>query len=90
MASELNMYQAQVNEYKFEIDRVNREIQELKRKYFEQKKAQQISLRQELEAAGSGSAGKIQPMVSPGDQGKFVGAGFQMNPKNLASPSVLA
>ena len=26
MASELNMYQAQVNEYKFEIERLSREV----------------------------------------------------------------
>ena len=89
MASELNMYQAQVNEYKFEIDRVNREIQELKRKYFEQKKMQQISLRQELEASGQG--GKIQPMITPAEHGKFVGAGFQMNtPKNNEAVENLA
>merc|ERR1711988_1811352 len=36
MASELNMYQAQVNEFKYEIERLTRELQGVKRKYYEQ------------------------------------------------------
>ena len=32
MASELNMYQAQVNEYKYEIERLNRELQDVKKR----------------------------------------------------------
>ena len=42
MASELNMYQAQVNEYKYEIERVTRELQDLKRKYYQQKRKEQL------------------------------------------------
>merc|ERR1739843_76844 len=42
MASELNMYQAQVNEYKFEIERLTRELQDVKRKYYEQKRRDQL------------------------------------------------
>ena len=38
MASELNMYESQVNEYKYEIERIARELQEVKKKYFMQKK----------------------------------------------------
>ena len=38
MASELNMYESQVNEYKYEIERLARELQEVKKKYFMQKK----------------------------------------------------
>ena len=41
MASELNMYEAQVQEYKYEIERVARELQEVKKKYFMQKKKEQ-------------------------------------------------
>mmetsp|Transcript_6854 Transcript_6854/g.7476 ORF Transcript_6854/g.7476 Transcript_6854/m.7476 type:complete len:83 (-) Transcript_6854:714-962(-) len=48
MASKLNMHQAQVNEFTFEIERVNRAMQELKKKYFEQKRKEQISLRYDL------------------------------------------
>merc|ERR1711896_57157 len=43
MAAELNMYQAQVNEYKFEIERLTRELQDVKRKYFEQKRREQLN-----------------------------------------------
>merc|ERR1719253_1216957 len=31
MASELNMYQAQVNEYRYEMERLTRELQDVKR-----------------------------------------------------------
>merc|ERR1719181_459301 len=43
MAAELNMYQAQVNEYKFEIERLTRELQDVKKKYFEQKRREQMN-----------------------------------------------
>merc|ERR1719269_423291 len=43
MAAELNMYQAQVNEYKFEIERLTRELQDVKKKYFEQKRREQLN-----------------------------------------------
>merc|ERR1712070_274266 len=42
MASELNMYQAQVNESKFEIERLTRELQDVKRKYYEQKRRETL------------------------------------------------
>merc|ERR1712167_541583 len=42
MASELNMHQAQVNEYKFEIERLTRNLTDVKRRYYEQKRRQQI------------------------------------------------
>uniref|UniRef100_A0A2C9K519 Cilia- and flagella-associated protein 58 central coiled coil domain-containing protein n=1 Tax=Biomphalaria glabrata TaxID=6526 RepID=A0A2C9K519_BIOGL len=42
MVSELNMYEAQVGEYKYEIERIARELQEVKKKYFMQKKKEQI------------------------------------------------
>lgn len=38
MASELNMYQAQIVEYKIDIDKLQRELQEVKKKYYLQKK----------------------------------------------------
>jgi chromosome segregation ATPase len=41
MASELNMYQAQVNEYKYEIERTTRELTEMKKKYFDQRRREQ-------------------------------------------------
>lgn len=38
MASELNMYQAQVNDFKFEMEKATRELQDVKRRYYEQKR----------------------------------------------------
>jgi chromosome segregation ATPase len=42
MASELNMYQAQVNEYKYEIEKLSRDVQDMKRKYYQQKRKEQL------------------------------------------------
>jgi len=41
MASELNMYESQVNEYKYEIERLSRDLHEAKKKYFTQRKKEQ-------------------------------------------------
>jgi len=43
MASELNMYQAQVNEYKYDVERLTRELQDMKKKYYTQKRKDQIN-----------------------------------------------
>lgn len=42
MASELNMCQAQVNEYRYEIERLNRELQDVKKKYYQQRRKEQM------------------------------------------------
>ena len=55
MASELNMYQAQENEYKYELERINRELQDTKRKYYQQKRKDQMT----KEFTESGSAEQI-------------------------------
>merc|ERR1719311_1082595 len=49
MASEVNMYRAQVEEHKFELDKVVKELHGIKKKYFEQKKKEM--LRREKEQA---------------------------------------
>lgn len=41
MASELNMYEAQVKEYKYELERLSKELQEAKKKYYLQKRKEQ-------------------------------------------------
>merc|ERR1712216_974263 len=51
MASELNMYQAQVSEFKYEMERLTRELQEVKRTYYEQKRRE--TLHRERERAAS-------------------------------------
>merc|ERR1719456_972608 len=42
MAAELNMYHAQLNDYKDEIERLTKELQDTKRKYFEQRRREQL------------------------------------------------
>ena len=42
MASELNMYQAQVNESKYEMEKLTRELQTVKRLYYDQKRRETL------------------------------------------------
>merc|ERR1712057_106328 len=42
MAAELNMYHSQVHDNKDELDRLLRELQQMKRRYFEQKRRDQL------------------------------------------------
>merc|ERR1719161_1543022 len=42
MAAELNMYHAQMNDYKDEIERLTKELQDTKRRYFEQRRREQL------------------------------------------------
>ena len=42
MASELNMYESQIQEYKYEIERISRELHDLKKKYYSQKRKEQL------------------------------------------------
>eukprot|EP00812_Abedinium_dasypus_P015892 NODE_955_length_1295_cov_580.083065.p1 GENE.NODE_955_length_1295_cov_580.083065~~NODE_955_length_1295_cov_580.083065.p1 ORF type:complete len:376 (+),score=166.28 NODE_955_length_1295_cov_580.083065:3-1130(+) len=43
MAAELNMYHAQLDDYKDEIERLTRELQEAKRRYFDQRRREQLA-----------------------------------------------
>ncbi len=43
MASELNMYESQVADHKMDIERLSRELQEVKKKYYLQKKKEQLT-----------------------------------------------
>jgi len=47
MASELNMYQAQINESKYQMERVTRDLQDVKRKYYEQKRRETLTKERE-------------------------------------------
>lgn len=85
MASELNMYQAQVAEYKYDIERLTKELAGLKTKYFESKKREQLEREvQRAAAAGTTSGGGMGPgskataAVAAGQQ-RFVGGGFSLN-----------
>jgi hypothetical protein len=84
MASELNMYQAQVAEYKYDIERLTKELAGLKTKYFESKKREQLEREVQRAAAGTTSGGGMGPgskaiaAVAAGQQ-RFVGGGFSLN-----------
>jgi hypothetical protein len=73
MASELNMYQAQVAEHKFEIERLLRELGEVKKRYFEHKRREQ-----QQQQGGGSLAGS-----SKGGTTRVVGGGF-----TLSSPAM--
>lgn len=79
MASELNMFQAQVMEYKYEIERLSRELQDLKRKYYEQKRREQLA-----REAQRGDLVDTDPLVKQQQQfhaaqPRFVGGGFALS-----------
>lgn len=82
MSSELNMYQAQVNEYKYEIERLSRDLQDIKKKYFEHKRREQQQ-RSHQPVPGDGAGGTAQqfrPSQVSGQQGqRFVGGGFNLS-----------
>ncbi len=72
MASELNMYQAQVNEYKFEQEKLSRELTEMKRKYYQQRKKEKLL--EELEYGG--------PSSDPAGKGNYYNSSMASNPQN--------
>jgi len=82
MASELNMYEAQVQEYKYEIERLSRELQDIKKKYFMQKKREQQQ-RERERAIQQAAMPPLQPQRTDGP--KFTGGGF-----NLKHPAKVA
>jgi len=72
MASELNMYQAQVNEYKYEIERLTRDLQDMKRRYYEQKRKEQLA------NTGGLDQGILTAPPNP-NQPRFTGGGFSLS-----------
>jgi predicted RNase H-like nuclease (RuvC/YqgF family) len=80
MASELNMYQAQVNEYKYEIERLTRDLQDMKRRYYEQKRKEQLMATEGMEeSGGGGGGGGIQVGPANPNQPRFTGGGFSLS-----------
>merc|ERR1712100_485402 len=80
MASELNMYQAQVNEYKYEIERLTRELQDVKRKYYEQKRREQLHRERLSSPEHGGVAGQqaLQQAAAAASTQRFTGGGFNL------------
>lgn len=84
MASELNMYQAQVAEYKYEIERLTRDLAGLKKKYFETKKREQLEkeVQRGTAAAAAGMLGSgkgAAAVAAAGQQQRFTGGGFSLS-----------
>eukprot|EP00930_Biecheleria_cincta_P035010 TRINITY_DN2411_c0_g1_i1.p1 TRINITY_DN2411_c0_g1~~TRINITY_DN2411_c0_g1_i1.p1 ORF type:complete len:876 (-),score=242.73 TRINITY_DN2411_c0_g1_i1:87-2714(-) len=71
MQSELRTYQSQVGDYKDEIDRLTRELQEVKKKFFDQKKREQLQ-----QEAQRGDTRVIHPRPVP--QVRIMGGGFSL------------
>ena len=86
MASELNMHQAQVNEYKFDIERLTRELQDVKRKYYEQKRRDQLAREKmkrnaEMNIPGDvvgDSRAALQQANAQASVSRFTGGGFNL------------
>jgi len=66
MAAELNMYHAQLNDYKDEIERLTKELQDTKRRYFEQRRREQLL--QGTSGAGETHSGARQAQQDAGQQ----------------------
>ena len=88
MASELNMHQAQVNEHRFEIERLTRELQDVKRKYYENKRKEQLK-REMFGGVGGGQASgmngitadqmaAMQAAQAQASSNRFTGGGFNL------------
>lgn len=81
MAAELNMCQAQVNEYRYEMERLGRETQDIKRKYYEQKRKDQVmrDLQMDEEPSARNNA-VLQAQAHAASVKRFTGGGFAINP----------
>ncbi|EDO42723.1 predicted protein [Nematostella vectensis] len=83
MASELNMYEAQVKEYKYEVERLAKELQDAKKKYYMQKRKEQQSKERER-AIQQATGPAFVPQRTDGP--RFTGGGFNLrqSPKATA------
>ncbi|XP_057307305.1 cilia- and flagella-associated protein 58-like [Hydractinia symbiolongicarpus] len=75
MASELNMYEAQVQDYKYDIERLSRELQDVKKKYFMHKRREQQQ-RDRDRTLAQATLPPFQPQRTDGP--KFTGGGFNL------------
>jgi chromosome segregation ATPase len=78
MASELNMFQAQVMEYKYEIERLTRDLQDLKKRYYEQKRREQLAKEAQRDSLDTDPLVKQQQQFHA-SQPRFVGGGFSLS-----------
>lgn len=79
MASELNMYQAQVNEYKYQIERLTRDLNDMKRKYLEQRRREQLTMERDRSLKPQNLIAAVGGTTPPQSMPKFVGGGFSLS-----------
>lgn len=79
MASELNMYQAQVNEYKYQIERLTRDLNDMKRKYLEQRRREQLAMERDRSLKPQNLIAVVGGSTPPDGMPKFVGGGFSLS-----------
>lgn len=79
MASELNMYQAQVNEYKYQIERLTRDLNDMKRKYLEQRRREQLTMERDRGLKPQNLIAAVGGTTPPESMPKFVGGGFSLS-----------
>merc|ERR1712227_745861 len=77
MAAELNMFQAQTNEFKYEIQRLEQENSDLKRKYYDQKRVNQVRARGRTTLATTSMATQ-QRTAAQNVSTKLTGGGFNL------------
>ncbi|XP_050310350.1 cilia- and flagella-associated protein 58-like [Anthonomus grandis grandis] len=83
LVSELNLAELKVTEYKQDLQKVNEELAELKRKYLEEKKANQ-SRRATLDSS-AGRGGRAGSLNEENSEVRFTGGGFRMSVQQIAS-----
>ena len=79
MASELNMYQARVNEYKYQIERLTRDLNDMKRKYLEQRRREQLQMERDRSLKPQSLIAAVGGAAPPDSMPKFVGGGFSLS-----------
>ena len=80
MEAELSLSYTQASEYKFEIGRVNKELREVKKKFFEQKKREQLL--QEARRAERAQPTDLLVQEARSTLNRFTGGGFNLNYSN--------
>merc|ERR1711967_92255 len=77
MGAELALYHTQVGEFKFEIARITKELRDVKKKYFEQKKRQQML--HEVRRAERAQTTEALVQEARSTLQRFTGGGFNLN-----------
>ena len=77
MAQELSLSHAQVSEYKYEISRIGKELRETKKKFFEQKKREQMVA--EARRADRATQPELLVAEARSSLNRFTGGGFNLN-----------